>query len=112
MNKTKKDTLLRAHSTLKKLPIVPLTKLEMKTCTHKLKVSSFRGIFMQADSHAIHVKWRMIVDYYDSYGNLRAPPDLKMYMRGMRIYYYYETEQHPWEWNCGHLCLYFLSHTE
>jgi hypothetical protein len=49
------------------------------------------------------------VEYYDSYGNLRPPPELVQYWnsRGpVTVRYNYIKEQKIY--NCGHLCLKFL----
>jgi hypothetical protein len=48
------------------------------------------------------------VYYYDSFGNLRPPPELLDYFTGCEIHYNYEREQSFDSVVCGHLCLKFL----
>jgi len=49
------------------------------------------------------------VFYYDSYGDLRPPPQLVKYFKGCVIEYNYERHQAYNTFNCGHLCLKFLT---
>jgi hypothetical protein len=51
------------------------------------------------------------VRYFDSYGNLPPPRELLRYLcgKGRIIEYNDKTYQQANEWNCGHLCLEFLS---
>lgn len=48
------------------------------------------------------------VYYFDSFGNLQPPVELKRYFRGCEIYYNYHQEQDYNTNICGHLCLRFL----
>ena len=48
-------------------------------------------------------------EYYDSFGNLRPPPELQKYLKNTLLTYNYETQQSPNTWNCGHLCLAYLT---
>lgn len=54
-----------------------------------------------------------LVIYYDSYGNLRPPPELVRYWNTgsaaatVTVRYNYKRDQKVY--NCGHLCLKFLS---
>ncbi|KAJ8894590.1 hypothetical protein PR048_007254 [Dryococelus australis] len=47
-------------------------------------------------------------DYYDSFGDLRPPPELREYLDNCNVTYNYKTEHLPNMWNFGHLCLHFL----
>lgn len=51
--------------------------------------------------------------YFDSYGNLRPPPELIEYFKSssdnVNIYYNYTGKQKINSINCGHLCLAFLT---
>ena len=49
------------------------------------------------------------VYYYDSFGSLPPPPELKQYFSDCEIYYNYNREQNYNSVICGHLCLKFLS---
>lgn len=49
-----------------------------------------------------------IVEYFDSYGNLRPPKELVNFFRGSKINYNYERRQKFNSVNCGHLCLDFI----
>lgn len=49
-----------------------------------------------------------IVNYFDSFGNLRPPRELVNYFRGSEINYNYERQQNYNAVNCGHLCLKFI----
>lgn len=48
------------------------------------------------------------VYYYDSFGNLQPPIELKRYLKNCDIFYNYENEQAYNTNICGHLCLRFL----
>lgn len=49
-----------------------------------------------------------IVEYFDSFGNLPPPQEIKNYFPGCKIYYNYNRYQNFNTYNCGHLCLKFL----
>lgn len=49
-----------------------------------------------------------VVEYFDSFGSLPPPKELKDYFRGCKIYYNYNRFQNYNSYNCGHLCLKFL----
>ena len=51
------------------------------------------------------------VIYFDSFGDLQPPLDLILYLRVPSIKYNYERFQDFGSYNCGHLCLKFLSET-
>lgn len=48
------------------------------------------------------------VEYFDSYGNLRPPKELIKYI-GSFIYYNYDNIQRDNTFNCGHLCIKFIT---
>lgn len=48
------------------------------------------------------------VTYFDSYGDLRPPVELQRYFRNCKIIYNTDLYQFK-SYNCGHLCLTFLS---
>lgn len=48
------------------------------------------------------------VYYFDSFGNLQPPIELKRYLRGCDIFYNFNREQNYNTNICGHLCLNFL----
>lgn len=49
------------------------------------------------------------VYYFDSYGDLQPPTQLLRYLRGSNVRYNYKNYQKYNSYNCGHLCLKFLS---
>lgn len=49
------------------------------------------------------------VEYFDSYGDLKPPRELIKYFRGSKINYNYNNFQKQNKFNCGHLCLKFLT---
>jgi len=49
------------------------------------------------------------VYYFDSFGNLPPPLQLQKYLTGCDIEYNYERQQTFGTFNCGHLCLKFLT---
>lgn len=49
------------------------------------------------------------VNYYDSFGNLPPPLELQKYLNKCNIKYNYKQHQTYNTFNCGHLCLKFLS---
>jgi hypothetical protein len=50
-----------------------------------------------------------LIRYYDSFGNIRPPLQLEKYFKGCDIEYNYKQEQAYNTFNCGHLCLKFLT---
>ena len=49
------------------------------------------------------------VEYFDSFGNLKPPKELVKYLKVDGIKYNYNQYQKFDTFNCGHLCLKFLS---
>lgn len=49
------------------------------------------------------------VTYFDSFGDLRPPLDLMMYLGLDNVKYNVDRYQEFGTYNCGHLCLKFLS---
>ena len=49
-----------------------------------------------------------IVTYFDSFGDLRPPPELMNYFYTNTVKYNHERYQNFDSYNCGHLCLKFL----
>lgn len=49
------------------------------------------------------------ITYFNSFGNLKPPKDLMKYFGIDYIKYNYKTYQKYDTYNCGHLCLKFLS---
>lgn len=47
--------------------------------------------------------------YYDSFGDLRPPAEISIYLGECEMYYNYERQQSFDSVICGHLCLKFLS---
>lgn len=62
-----------------------------------------------------YVKKDQFCEYFDSYGNLRPPQEFYKYMLNdagggdVNISYNYNNIQKDEKFNCGHLCLRFLS---
>lgn len=55
-----------------------------------------------------YAKVNTYVEYFDSYGNLKPPQEIIKYL-GSSIFYNYENIQRNNTFNCGHLCIDFLS---
>jgi len=111
------------------LPNKPLTNLEIIDSVKKLRIPSFRGVFVRDklpnkpnknecgilnldDSRGNGTHWtawfrRNNKNYYfDSYG-IQPPLELQRYLTGT-IFYSTEKIQPKGEVFCGHLCLYVL----
>lgn len=108
-----------------------MTDLELNYLAKVLNIQHFRGVFMidklpkypnkhesaivnlepssELGSHWVcYVKQNNFVKYFDSFGNLKPPPQLLEYFKGLKITYNRERYQ---KWNtsvCGHLCLQYL----
>ena len=116
---------------LSTLPNRALTDVDLRHYARMFGIRNFRGVFMRTslphtpkvnesaiinldadDGPGTHwVAYRKIrncVEYYDSFGDLRPPIELRRYLAGAKIYYNYENEQRPNTVNCGHLSLRFL----
>lgn len=98
-----------------------------------MKIPHFRGVFMRndlpqngpklneaavinLDNHTgpgthwtAYRKNGEDVTYFDSFGNLKPPKELINYLGVDEIKYNYEKYQNFNTFNCGHLCLKFLS---
>jgi len=53
-------------------------------------------------------KHNNIVEYFDSFGNLKPPKELIEYFKSCTIMYNRDIYQKFNTYNCGHLCLQFL----
>lgn len=63
----------------------------------------------QSGSHWVAYKKRGdYVEYFDSFGNLQPPRELKKYFDGSTVIYNCVPYQDFGTFNCGHLCLQFL----
>ena len=105
----------------------------MTYAKHILKIPYFRGVFMRDSlpNNGPHIKESAILNfdqmrgpgthwvaykkrgkrvlYFDSYGNLPPPPELMTYLRKADMIEY-NPKRYQWNsYNCGHLCLRFLS---
>lgn len=52
------------------------------------------------------------ITYFDSFGNLKPPVEVSKYFNSngcVKVYYNYDKYQNYNSFNCGHLCLMFLS---
>lgn len=95
------------------------------------KIKDFRGVFMRdslpkkpwkneaaivnLDSSSgpgthwvCYRKKGLDVFYFDSFGDLKPPIELRRYLKNCRIKYNFERRQNFNEIICGHLCLEFL----
>ena len=136
----RKKSTKEKNTIYKLLPKRALTDLDIsRFATNVLKLSNFRGVFMldtlpidsgplyrenaivnfnrstEPGSHWVAYKKKgRYVSYFDSYGDLPPPPELVTYLRGRnsvdKIEYNVERYQKG-GYNCGHLCLKFLSNT-
>ena len=116
---------------MKTLPKRALTDTDLQHYARAFGVHNFRGVFMRtslprkprvnesaivnldsSDGPGTHwVAYKKLgnrAEYYDSFGDLRPPIELRRYLDGAHIYYNYENEQRPNTVNCGHLALRFL----
>lgn len=115
------------------LPNRPLTNLDLVKYAKLLKIPYFRGVYMRdslppdgpnqreaailnlddqmgAGTHWVaYRKSGRDVIYFDSFGNLRPPRELMNYLRVDKVKYNREKFQDYNNYNCGHLCLQFLS---
>lgn len=116
-----------------KIPNRALTNVDIAKYAKILKIPHFRGVFMRNDlpkngpyfqesavinlddknnmgTHWVaYKKHGDNVIYFDSFGNLRPPLDLILYLGVDGIKYNQEKYQDYNTYNCGHLCLQFLS---
>ena len=112
-----------------RLPNKPLNNFELEDAVKKLKIPSFRGVFLldmllkkpnkkkcgivnfdKSSGPGTHwVAWYKMVKkkiYFDSYG-VQPPIEVIRYL-GKPIYYNTDQVQPAGEVFCGHLCLYVL----
>lgn len=55
-----------------------------------------------------YIKINNHIEYFDSYGNLKPPVELRTYFSHRNIFYNYTNYQKFNTVNCGHLCLSYL----
>lgn len=56
-----------------------------------------------------YVIFNKYVEYFDSYGNLKPPTEFVRYVGRRDIHYNYDNLQNNNVFNCGHLCINFLT---
>lgn len=119
-----------------KIPIKPLTNYDLMKYANLLKIPMFKGVYMRdslpstrprkyesvivnldstrgSGTHWVcFKKVDKKIYYYDSFGNLKPPPELLNYFGDCEIYYNYGREQNFNSVICGHLCLKFLSNND
>lgn len=111
------------------MPRRALTDIDLKKYTKN--IPHFRGIFMRdkipsvpgktecgivnldldagPGSHWVaYKKHENIVEYFDSFGDLQPPIELKKYFKNCKIFYNHDRVQQFNSVICGHLCLKFL----
>lgn len=115
------------------LPRRALTDNDLRKYAKIMKIPYFRGVFMRNalpktgpkenetaiinldDKNGPGTHWVAYkkvgndVLYFDSFGNLQPPIDLVNYLGVGSIRYNYERLQDWNTFNCGHLCLKFLT---
>lgn len=115
------------------LPRRALTDWDLLKYAKIFKVPHFRGVFMRNEmpengprknesaiinlddkdgpgTHWVAYKKRdNNIDYFDSFGNLQPPSDLIKYLGVGSVKYNHERYQDYDTFECGHLCLKFLS---
>lgn len=114
---------------LKKVKNGPTTNIQLYRMARN--IPNFRGVFMidelpkkpnfyenaivnlqklsQEGSHWVaYRKIGEVVEYFDSFGNLRPPKELQRYFRGCQVYYNRDRYQGLQQSNCGQNCIKFL----
>lgn len=91
----------RGVFSLDKLPVVPRVKEAAVVNLDFAKNSGTHWICYKKNKNFVRV--------FDSFGNLPPPIALRKYLKGCDIEYNYERRQAFGTFNCGHLCLKFLS---
>lgn len=115
-----------------KLPQKALTNYDIWRFAKLLQIPYFRGVFMRDDlpksgpktnesgvlnledktgrgTHWVAYKKRgNVVEYFDSFGNLKPPLEVVRYFKNCIINYNHDRYQQFNTQNCGHLCLKFL----
>lgn len=116
------------------LPQRALTDGDLLKFAKQLKIANFRGVFMRNDmpkdgpwkqecgiinlddkrnpgTHWVAYKRfnKNSAIYFDSFGNLQPPKDLVSYLNVGSINYNHKRYQDWNTYNCGHLCLAFLT---
>lgn len=113
-----------------RLPRRALSNIDLLNYTHDIPY--FRGVYMRdtlpSKSNGIecailnldtsqnpgthwvaYCKINNYCEYFDSYGDLKPPKELIMYLtKSTNIYYNYINYQKNNSHNCGHLCIKFL----
>ena len=115
------------------MPQRALADVDINNYANLLNIPNFRGVFMRdslparikkhesgvvnldsyqgAGTHWVaYHKCNHIINYFNSFGNLKPPPELVKYFKhGINtIFYNHDPHQTFNQINCGHLCLQFL----
>jgi len=113
-----------------KLPIKPLSDIELRNYAKDLNILYFRGVFMKDqlpnkirknESMIINLdnstgqgthwvcfsKKDNVINYFDSFG-IKPPTELINYFRNCEVFYNVDKNQNFDKVICGHLCLNFL----
>lgn len=108
-----------------------LTDRDLLNYAKKYQIPHFRGVFMKDalplkprkyeravvnldnqsgdGTHWVaYKKYNKKVSYFDSFGNLQPPKEIKKYLRGCEIKYNHDRYQNYNTVICGQLCLQFL----
>lgn len=85
-----------------------IDKLPRKPHTNEIAIVNLDLCSNPGTHWVAYVKKAENVYYYDSFGNLRPPLELKNYFHGCNIFYNYKRDQNFNTFNCGHLCLLFI----
>lgn len=84
-------------------------KLPSRPLKHEMAVVNLDDTTGRGTHWVCYRKQNNIVSYFDSFGNLRPPDELRKYFGpGTHVRYNYKTYQRPDTVICGHLCLLFL----
>lgn len=118
------------------MPVGVTTNVQLEQLAKRMRIPFFRGVFMRnnlpisgvrenesgivnlddVDGPGTHwvayIKRGNQAIYFDSFGNLRPPKELVLYLNVVKIEYNHTPYQNYNQNNCGQLCLRFLQTTD
>jgi hypothetical protein len=85
-----------------------IDRLPSQPRVNECAIVNLQPYSMDGSHWVCYIKKGSCVQYYDSFGDMKSPPEVHRYMKGCSIFYNTEREQAFGTVICGHLCLRFL----
>ena len=85
-----------------------IENLPKKPNFHESAIVNLQKLSQEGSHWVAYRKIGKIVEYFDSFGNLRPPKEIEIYFRACQVYYNREGYQDLVQSNCGQNCIKFF----